>query len=1217
MKRLLRYTLVLALVSLIAWAQSDTSLSGTVTDPSGAVLPNSVITLTNADNGATRTTTSDKSGRYSFQQIQPGNYTLIAKSKGFSDEAVDRIRALVNTPLTIDIHIASVGKTTETVSVNADAAQINTTDATLGNAIGTKPIMELPFEARNVVGLLSIQPGVTFFGDPSDYRSGAVNGGKSDQGNVTLDGVDVNDQQYRTAFTAVLRVTLDSVQEFRTTTTNGGADVGRTSGAQVALVTKSGTNEFHGSLYEYNRNTDTSANTFFNNADGIPRQQLIRNVFGGSVGGPIKKNRLFFFLNYEGRRDASQFSVVRTVPNSLFRQGIVTYQNSAGQNVQLTPSQVQQLDPTGQGEDPAVLKLLQAYPQPNDNTVGDGLNTAGYRFKSSVPLSYNTYIGRFDYQIDSAGKHVIFWRGNLQNDDFIPADASSVPQFPGQAAASRHLENSKGFGVGYTWLASPTLVSNLRYGFTRQGYDTTGLENTPIVTLRDIDNPIANSKGLSAIIPVHDIEETVTDSLGAHTLSFGGSMRFISTNRLNYGNSFSSATANSSWFYDQGQSLAPADLSQQNSTVYYRQMTDILGYVTEGNAQYNYDKTGNILPQGQGIKRDFVNREYELFIQDSWKVKHNLTITAGIRGSFFPPLFEANGYQTSSNIPLSQWFNDRGGLAENGQSQALAPELTFNLANAKGGRGLYPFQSHFSPRFAFAYSPEGTNGFARKLFGDPGKTSIRAGFGMYYDLFGQSLIRLADATSLGFSTQLSNPANATYTGTPRYTGPTVIPDGLLPAAPAGGFPQVAPNAFAIAQGLDSGLKAPYSMNIDFSYSRDLGHGLLIQGSYVGRLSRRSLQADDVAAPTNLVDPKSGQSYFQAATAMQSYLRAHPSGSASDVAGVPSIPFFEDLYAGYAGGGLTASQALYQNYWQPIGMNNDTSALALIDDAPSNGCSPCSTLGPNAMFNAQYSSLAVFRTRGSGDYHAMQWTLRKQFSNGLQFDVNYTFSKSIDLGSYRESDTVTNGQIINPWNTRQMRAVSDYDATHLLSAFFVADLPFGHGRKYGANINGFLNAIVGGWGLSGIWRQSSGLPTSVSDGGQWSTNWNLSGFATPITAISGSNTKNSNTGGPNLFADPATAANAFIPNYPGTTGGRNILRGYGYFNIDTALQKRFVMPYNEHHSFELRAEAFNVTNSTQFDVGTINLDITNLANFGKYTSTLGNARVFQFGGRYEF
>ncbi|MEO8659621.1 MAG: carboxypeptidase-like regulatory domain-containing protein [Bryobacteraceae bacterium] len=884
--------LLAALATAVAlFGQSQSSISGIVTDPSGAVLPGTSISITSLDTNAGRETKSDASGRYNFAQLQPGNYKLQAKASGFNEVTINEIHVLVNTPATIDVHVETVGATSETVSVMAESVQINTVDATLGNAIGTKPIMELPFEARNVVGLLSIQPGVTFFGDPSDYRSGAVNGGKSDQGNVTLDGVDVNDQQYRSAFTSVLRVTLDSIQEFRTTTTNGNADSGRTSGAQVALVTKGGTNQFHGSAYEYHRNTITSANSFFNNSDGIERQKLIRNVFGVSLGGPIKKDKLFFFLNYEGRRDASDSSAVRTVPTALFRQGTFTYQNTAGQQVQLSPDQVRQVDPTGQGESPAVLNILKTYPMPNDTTVGDGLNTAGYRFKSSVPLTYNTYISRLDYQIGP--KHILFWRGNLQNDDFV----EKVPEFPTQANASQHLENSKGFAIGYTWLPTAHLVSNLHYGFTRQGFDSTGIQSTPIVYLRDIDNPIANSKGLSAIIPVHDLEENMTWTRGAHTVQFGGSYRSISTNRLNYGNSFSGAGANSSWFADQGQALMLADVDPNTNLAYTRQMTNILGYITEGDAQYNYDKQGNLLAQGVGIKRNFVNREGEFYGQDSWKIRPNLTITGGLRVSLFPPLREANGYQTSSNLPLSDWFNIRGGLAETGQSQALAPELQFNLAGGPGGRPLYPYQKHVSPRLALAWSPSADSGWRKWLLGSAGKTSIRAGAGLFYDLFGQSLIRLADATALGFSTQLSNPATATYDGTPRYISPTQIPDGLLPAAPAGGFPQTAPNAFAIAQGLDSGLRAPYTMNLTFSMSRDFGKGLLVTGSYVGRLSRRSLQADDVAAPTNLLDKASGMTYFQAATIMQKYVRAHPNATAADVAGLSAIPFFENLFSG--------------------------------------------------------------------------------------------------------------------------------------------------------------------------------------------------------------------------------------------------------------------------------------------------------------------------------
>ncbi|MFN7996837.1 MAG: carboxypeptidase-like regulatory domain-containing protein [Bryobacteraceae bacterium] len=1192
-----------------------TSLSGVVTDPSGAVVPKASLVLTNANTGAERRTVSDNDGRYSFAAAQPGTYNLAVKATGFSDKIVQNLKLLVDSPATVNVAFENVGSLSEVVAVSAEAVQVNTQDATLGNAISNRPITQLPFEARNVVGLLSLQPGVTYFGDPSvrdDYRSGAVNGGKSDQSNVLLDGVDVNDQQTRAAFTSVLRVTLDSVEEFRTTTTNGGAEQGRTSGAQVSLVTKSGTNEVHGSLYEYNRNTITSANSFFNNASGVPRQKLIRNVFGAALGGPLKKNRLFYFMNFEGRRDAQDASAVRIVPTDTYRQGIFGYQKLDGSVGYLSPQQIAaDIDPSHIGPSPAILQLLQSYPHPNDNTVGDGINTLGFRFKSGTPLRYNTYISRIDYQIDGAGKHQIFFRGNLQNDHLTPA--GGIPQFPGQADSELRVENSKGLAIGYTWVATPNMVSTWHYGLTRQSYDITGVQSQSYVTLRDIAPLYAETLTGRQTIPVHQFSNDTSWSHGAHSIDFGGVARLITVRRADTG-TFSSGYANSSWFIDQGSSLmAPVtDADPNYETDFVRKMTDLLGIISEGDANYYYGKDGSLLAPGAPIKRTYVDHEFELYVKDTWKIKRNLSLSLGLRASLFPALYEANGIQTSSNVPLGDWFNTRGGLAAQGQPQSLAPVISFNLKDAAGGRPLYPFQKDFAPRAALAYSPDPDAAWLKKLFGGPGKTSIRMGFGMYYDLFGQSLIQLANATALGFSTQLSNPANADEATAPRFTGITQLPGGLLPAAPAGGFPQVAPDAFAITTGLDDKLKAPYTMNADFSIAREFSHGLFLQTSYVGRFSRKSLQGDDVAIPTDLVDKASGMDYFTAASILQRAVRAN-----ADVSTIQPIPWFENIFPGYAGGGFTATQNLYQNYWLPAGPGNDTAALAEIDDGPSYGCSPCSKFGPNALFNPQYSSLAVFRSRGSGAYHALQVTLRKSFSQGLQFDFNYTFSKSIDIGSTRETDGRVISQIVNPWNPRQMRAISDYDTTHVVSAFWVAELPIGRNKKFGSNMNRGLDALVGGWQLSGIWRMSSGLPAFLDNGGFWATNWNVEGPGTKISEPRVGTVKNSTSGGPNIFPDPNTAFSSFDLTMPGESGTRNPVRGDGFFTIDVGLGKRFTMPYNEHHSIQFRAEAFNLTNTVRFDVYTASLSLGTQGSFGKYSSTLNTPRVLQFGARYEF
>ena len=287
MKKLFVLLVVAFSIHCALFAQATTQVSGVVTDPTGAVVPGANVELVNVDTGLKRSATCEANGTYSFQQVVPGSYRISAGARGFRTTAIPDVRLLVNNPATVNIKL-EVGQVTETIAVTAEAVQVNTTDASIGSAISTKPIVQLPLNARNIVGLLALQPGVVYIDESSDYRNGAVNGGKSDQANVTLDGVDVNDQMDRLAFTSVLRMTPDSVQEFRVVTLNSNADQGRTSGAQVSLVTKGGTNELHGALYEYHRNTLTSANLFFNNASGVPRQKLIRNNFGAAAGGPIK-----------------------------------------------------------------------------------------------------------------------------------------------------------------------------------------------------------------------------------------------------------------------------------------------------------------------------------------------------------------------------------------------------------------------------------------------------------------------------------------------------------------------------------------------------------------------------------------------------------------------------------------------------------------------------------------------------------------------------------------------------------------------------------------------------------------------------------------------------------------------------------------------------------------------------------------------------------------
>src|SRR5262249_46802699 len=488
--------LVMVFIGAITAFGQSSSLSGTVLDTQGSALGGATIIATNVATGTSRPTTSSKEGTYQIPQLAPGVYKVRAEAIGFKAIVTEEVQVLVSTPLTLNLTFKEVGAVNESVTVTGGESILNTSDATIGNTFNETQIKELPLLSRNVVGLLSLQPGVT--------AAGNVNGGRTDTANVTLDGVDVNEQQGGQAFFSVLRMTPDSLQEFRVTTTNPNANVGRSSGAQIAQITKSGTNQFHGSLYEYHRNTVGTANDWFNNKSGryiatdqavlsglakvgdekVPRPKLLRNNFGGAIGGPIKKDRLFFFFNYEGFREAKGTSVVRQVPLATYGAGIIRYKTANGASdpscpagtpsgvACLTRPQIHPayLAPNGivPGTQSAVFAILadaaRRYPA-NDTTTGDGLNTGGFRFNAPNPVTQNTYIARFDAKVND--KQNVFLRMNYQADTSL----NGTGRFPDTTAPTtwRHPE---GLAVNHSWAISNSLVTNFTYRVPPQPFTT-------------------------------------------------------------------------------------------------------------------------------------------------------------------------------------------------------------------------------------------------------------------------------------------------------------------------------------------------------------------------------------------------------------------------------------------------------------------------------------------------------------------------------------------------------------------------------------------------------------------------------------------------------------------------------------------------------------------------------------------------------------------------
>ena len=1317
--RALLFCVALVFLTQSAAAQATSQLNGSVTDPSGASVSGADITLTETATGFQRTTTSNASGLYQFVEVPPGEYKLEANGKGFALYVVTKLTLVVKTPSTVNIKFQVAGGTTQ-VNVEGEAPLINRTDASLGNVIEQQQIAELPIADRNVAYLLSLQPGVAYFGIQSqdqlntDTRSGAVNGLRSDQSNVTLDGIGVNDQNNGYAFDSVLNAPPDSLEEFRVTTANSNADSGYSSGAQVSLVTKSGTNNFHGTLYEYNRNTIFSANDpFLKNSQltsGEPNKapKLLRNVFGASIGGPILKNRFFFFANYEGRRDAEGSSQVRTVPSSTLRAGNLVYlcqTNPDGSldtvdcpggtvngvsNVQpgyyaIGPTQIQQMDPLKIGVNSAVLSLLGQYPGANETTFGDGVNTQGFRFSPNVDRSFNTYIARLDYHITSSGSESLFARGQIQN-----FKEPGPEQFPGEPPVSSLLDDSKGVTVGLTSILNPRVINDFHWGFVRQGQKYGGTSVYPGVYLDGIDNLVPFTRPTIAFVPVNQLSDSVSWTRGNHSFQFGGDLFLIRNNHLSYNNSFSDVQTNIVYLNTGGIANDNSPLDPVNHGYpkvdgnfgpnYDNAIAIAMGIFAEGDGIYNFARNGTALAQGTPINRRYAINDYEIFGQDTWKPSHQLTVTYGLRWVLDAPPYETNGYQVAPCVAAASggcvpgsnaatWFASSAALANAGQPANNAGEITFVLGGPKNhGPGLWNWDhKDFSPRIAVAWAPDTGDGLLSKILGKKDQFSIRGGYSITYDHFGIAIVNSFDQHgSFGLSTLLGNSAGSvTVNNAPRFTclipgssGQSCLPTPcpslngpgcLFGAPPAGGFPNTPSNqAFAINWGLDQSVKTPYTHMFNLSLSRQLGSRSSLQVAYVGSVGRRLPMQVDLGMPTNLTDSTSGVKYFTAAT-MLSKLAA----AGTDVNSVSPIPYWENLFPAWAGastqsllsqnqvlcapgnlpGNPTATQNIYQ-IWM-CSPHNETLTLKFLD-LPNTinqftAALPNSKFGPYAYYHDQFSSLFSWRNIGTSDYNALQVTYNIRMGN-LQGQFNYTFSKSLDEASSAErigpyegtggtgNDLNGGGIVINSWDPLALRGLSDFNAFHQVNANVVYALPFGKGQKLLDNANPVLNAIIGGWKVSGVWRWTSGFPITIDNGFTWATNWNIEGDAMPNGPPPvASNPKNvivNGVSGPDIFKDPVAAEAAFRPEWPGESGVRNNVIGDGMFNIDTGVMKNFSL--GEGRKLEFSWQAFNATNSVRYDVRGAQPSLSyDPSQFGRYVGTLTTPRFMQFALRLSF
>jgi hypothetical protein len=1222
-------------------AQDVSSITGTITDKNGGAVSEAEVKLTDTRTGASYSAKTGEYGAYLFARVPAGNgYTLTVSKPGFKNVTVSGLTLAVTETATYDLTLP-LGDVSQSVEVSANGGvTLDTTDATIGNDIDTRRVMELPSLFRtNAAALLSLAPGVVGHDDgglEQDSQLGSVTGSRADQGNITLDGLDVNDETIGQAFAAVGSAPIDSIEEVHTTVGEPGAGFGRGSGGQISLVTKSGSNTWHGSLHEYNRNTIFAANNFFNNKNGVDRPPLNRNQFGGSVGGPILKDKLFFFFNYEARRDALFTQVQQIVPSDTLRSGQLNYVDVNGNVKTTTTAQLQAIDPQGVGADQAFLAFLNArYPVGNDPALGDGLNTSGFLFNAPTHVRDNIFTGRLDYALST--NHRLF--GRIQEDRFN--DDQTAPQFPGDPdPLVSDIDHSRSWVVGETWTISRNMTNQAFAGLTRQLLDfpVNFAPTAPnIFTTSLITQPFGDIRGQGRNVAVPEVRDDFSYVHGNHSFAFGTDIKPIRVNSTNQSDVNFVGLGLGGALFALDDSTRPADISTDPAaqSEWDRAFPLLLGRFNQTSAGIAYDKTGNALPPYTTTKRDFHYNEYEFYAQDSWKARRDLTITYGLRWQYHSVPFEANGFESVSSGNIDTIFAARVAAAAQGISgNDAAPLVSYNLGGpANNGPDYYkPSYRDFGPRLGIAYSPSFTNGLLGAVFGDR-KTTVRLGGAIVYDRVLSTLgFELDEQTFLFDSNPIvnyggSDPTTALLTS-PRFTSLTATPP--PPATPAVTPRPVTPNVDAtgapigLANGgfpsflqFDKNFKTPYSDTFSFGVQRELPGNVVIEVDYFGRLGRRLLADGDAAQTLNFKDATSGQFLKDAFGKLQAQVQTG--------AAITPQPWFENQLSAT---GFTcpppSCTALVGNALSNFVAVGDVSSTILI--LAENGL-----LNPNVALYAQTGANGYIGNYSSSNYNALLSSVRKRYSNNLLIDFDYTYSHSIDNQSniINDANQFTfsgQGVICDLTNLRTCRADSLFDARHTISANYVYDLPVGRGQKYLGSSSSAVNAILGGWSTSGILSYRTGFPFNTHTG-TFPINFTQDApavFDGDQHAVRQNIHTDPTTGNIQFFADQTAALGAFSFPFGGDTGTRNPVHGPGFANLDIAVSKNFTMPWNEHHKVQFRWEAFNVFNHVNFavpgDPNTLtnsNNILNNPAGFGVITQTANAARQMQFSLRYDF
>lgn len=1271
MRLVVAFSSLLFLGSAVVFAQTNATVSGTVTDPTGAHVVNATVTALEANTGVATSTHTNEAGVYVLGSLPPGKYRFTAEHSGFRKSVANDVDLALGAMVTLNLAL-ELGQTTESVEVQGTVTEVNASSASLGKVVDMRKVLDLPLAGRSAYDLLITQPGV---------QSGTnfyLNGNQGGAVNFTMDGINAQNNLLSGSFYLYSNVvSVDRAEEFRVVTSSADAEYGRGSG-QVQMVTRSGSNAFHGSAFSEVRNGAFNANNFINNALGkdasgheiAKRDQLKQNNYGVRLGGPVKKNKTFFNGIWEPYKQRNNAAFTATVYTAQARQGIFRFfpgvQNanasgtvptvdSSGNPVQPAtatgPLQSVNLfnrDPNRMVADPTgnMAHVLSYMPLPNTFRSGDGLNTAGFTWNRPVPVNFELYEGRVDH-IFNEKQRITITANHQSYHSFNVAANPPYPSIPGQADPTETTQ----YSLALTSVFRPNLLNDVRIGAFRPrtvvqtpwevGQDAlTGSDDLrkallPTVSglgflpqFAQVTNPIAGQPS-NYIAPVYQWGDSMTWIKGRHSFKGGVEIRFISDSGFDANNTTARITLGPN-------TTAPiANISTgnaipgigQNATTASNLLYDLTGTVSNaasgGVFQTNYSPGGanpKFLP-GETRYREWHQNEWSWFFKDDFKVSPSFTVNLGVRWEMYQHPTEGQGKMVAPVGGGAALFGVSGTTFADGEFHPGVFNGTPTVVQLIGAGTpndipIYRTdKNNFAPGVGFAWSVPGQNGILKWLTGGSNKMTIRAGYGIGY----QRLPIYLTHNNAGLEPGLSEDDRSFPTSLVTATLP--VPPGGVPLAVV---PQTGGNSHTqTLYAFDTGLRTPYAQNYNFTITRALTSTITMNLGYVGSKGSklaRSINTNEFNVFENGI--------------LQGFKIVQAGGDS---------PLIDQMLAPLGAAGV-ANGTTFGSTVQSFFANHNVGGLAALVSTTSGGAILAAAKLPTNFIvaNPQYLGTYLVGNYGNSTYNSLQLDVNKRFSKGLTAQGSYVWSHNL-------GDSEGDGSTLQD-NFRTLRNESidkrplSFDYQSVLKMNGIYELPFGKGKPFAGNANGLLDRIIGGWQIGATSLMYSGQPLAITGQNTFnSTPASSYGFTAnlvgklPDTGVQRLGSSVVLFSGITQITDPSVASIAsqtlrnvstlraiadssgapiFVNTLPGQLGNSSygLVRGPGAKNLNLNLIKRIRI--NERVTVQIGATAQNATNTPIFANPTAaNLSI-NSTTFGRITTATGS-RLLVLQGRINF